>query len=328
MEEYRIVPHAEIGALATQVYGLTRLAFGTYTGVLVPSEAHRQWYVRRPGMDGQLSLAALHRGQVVSSLFITVVQMRLAGRLQPVGIVDTVMTHPEHRQRGLARGLLTEAIRRMRERGLAASLLYTVPDSMPYHFYKALGYRPYAPVYYFRRAQPAAKGALPLRWAGRPDRAAIAGFLNAHFRCHDGYVPIDGALWRWRKGERPQELPADLYVAQEGGRITGCVTLCRAPIVGATEDSYSYVLTDLAVAPGADAQRTLASLLGAIPAGIEAVTLSARADEEDSGMLLAAGFGERGGEVGMVLPLNPGAETDLATPPRRWYVLAESVIGV
>jgi GNAT superfamily N-acetyltransferase len=327
LEGYTVRSHAAVGELATQVYDLAHLAFGSYAGVLRPSAAHRAWYVRRPGMDAGLSLAALQRDHLVASVFVTVVSMRLGGRLQPVGVVDTVMTHPAHRGRGLARRLLGEAIAGMRARGLAASLLYTVADSMPYRFYQTLGYRPHAPVRYLRRVHPAtAAPALAAYRAGPADQAQIVAFLNVHFSGHDGYVPIDDGLWRWRRVERPGALPAETYCVARNGRLLGCLTLCRAPIVGA--GPASYVLTDLALALKVDAQSALEALLGAVPGGAEVLTLSPRCHDEANRVLSAAGFVETGTEVAMVLPLDRQAEGDLTRPPQRWYVLVESVIGV
>lgn len=327
--DYRIHPHAEIGELASQVYELTRLAFGAYPGVLQPSEAHRAWYVRRPGMDATLSQAALLEGRLVASLFVTVAQLRLGGRLAPVGIVDTVMTHPAHRRRGLARRLLTEAIAGMRARGLSASLLYTLPGSVPFQLYRSLGYRPHAPVHYLHRLQPTT---LPVRRtvqrAGPADRPALIAFLNEHHAGHDGYIPIDEALWSWRRVERPPELPAATYLVHKEGTVQGCATLCRAPIVASGAGAASYVITDLALGAASDAAAVLDALLSPIPAGAEARILSAEANGAVNHLLRAAGFRPSGAEVGMVLPLDAEAELALAAPPARWYVLAESVIGV
>lgn len=326
--EYRIVPHTEIGKLASQVYELTRLAFGTYPGVLEPSEAHRAWYVRRPGMDTDLSQAALYEGRLVASGFVTVASLRLGSGLAPVGIVDTVMAHPAHRRRGLARRLLAQAIAGMRARGLEASLLYTVPDSMPYHFYRSLGYQPYAPVGYLRRCQPATSPAVPVRLATPADQPALIAFLNRRLAGQGGYIPIDDHLWRWRKAERPPGLPAATYLVRREGAIRGCATLCQAPIVGSSAGAASYVVTDLALASETGAEAALDALLSPIPVGVEVRILSAEANGATNRLLAAAGFARQGGEVAMVLPLTSHAERTLAVPPSSWYVLTESVIGV
>ena len=324
---YEVRPHAGVRDLGRQAYELTRLAFSSYDGVLEPSPAHTAWYLRRPGMDAQLSQAALCDGRLVASLFVTVADVRLGGSPVRTGVVDTVMTHPEHRRRGLARRLLCQAIAGMRERGLAAALLYTVPGSVPFHLYKGLGFQPHAEVDYLRRMQPDGEvSPLGAERATARQRTEEMAFLNAHFRQHDGYVAVDEALWRWRRLDRPAENPAQSYVVRDGGHVVGCATLCPASIVGAGR--ACCVLTDLAIAPGADACGTLARLLAPAPPGSEVLALSYAGDAEGRALLRAAGFVRRGGEVAMLLPLSPQAERAVSTPPRRWYVLAESVVGV
>ena len=327
--DYEIRSHAEIGELAEQLHQLAALAFTAFPGVIQPSSAHREWYVRRPGMDRDLSTAALHHGQLVGSAFVTVLQMRLGGHLRPVGVVDTVMTHPDHRRRGLARRVLTTAIEGMRERELAASLLYTIDGSIPYRFYQSLDYKPHAPIRYLRRIQPEAMApASALQLAAPSDDSRLVEFLNACFARHEGYVPLDEHLWCWRRRERPAELPADTYVVQESGRILGCVGLCQAPVVASTHGSASWVLTDLAIASEAVSDEVLTALLSAAPSGAEVLVLSASVNVNANRLLTACGFVETMREVGMLLPIDPQLEATLALPPNRWYVLNESVIGV
>ncbi len=161
---YEVRPQVAVRDLARQAHELTQLAISSYQGVLEPSLAHTAWYLRRPGMDGELSQAVLYRGRMVASLFITVAMVRLGGELVRAGLIDTVITHPDHRRRGLARRLLEEAIEAMRARGLAASLLYTVPGPVPYELYRSLGFRPHAEVAYLRR--PPAPGVRRPRRSG------------------------------------------------------------------------------------------------------------------------------------------------------------------
>ncbi|MDI7277395.1 MAG: GNAT family N-acetyltransferase [Anaerolineae bacterium] len=326
-DRYEVRPHAGVGDLARQAYELTRLAFSSYDGVLEPSLAHTVWYLRRPGMDAHLSQAVLCDGRLVASVFVTVADVRLGGSPLRTGVVDTVMTHPEHRRRGLARRLLCQAIAGMRECDLEAALLYTVPGSVPFHFYEGLGFQPHAEVDYLRRTQPEGKASPPgAERATACQRTEAMAFLNAHFRQHDGYVAMDEALWRWRRLDRPAENPAHSYLVRDGGHVVGSATLCPASIVGARR--ACCVLTDLAIVPGADACGTLARLLAPAPPGSEVLVLSYAGDAEGSALLRAAGFVRRGGEVAMLLPLSSRAEQAAIAPPRRWYVLTESVIGV
>ncbi len=321
---YEMTPHAAVPDLARQAYELTRLAFSSYEGVLTPSEAHTAWYLRRPGMDRKLSRAALHEGRMVSSVYVTVAMVRFGGQLVRTGVVDTVMTHPDHRRRGLARRLLEEAIEAMRAHGLAASLLYTVPGSGPYELYQSLGFRPHAEVAYLRRPPLGAgqrrEPAAPVR------RGELVAFLNTCFAADDGYVPLDDDLWSWRREERPAECPALISSVEHDGALVGSVTFCTGSIVGM--GSPCYVLSDLAIAPGVDASETLAALLVAAPGDAPMLALAATGDHREIQALETAGFAHTGSEVAMVLPLSAQGERAAAHPLRRWYVLVESVIGV
>ena len=329
-DSYDLVPHATLGNLPAKVCALTRLAFGTYPGVLVPTEADMAWYIRRPGMDAYLSRAALWGEQLAASLFVTVAPVKLGGRLQLVGIVDTVMTHPDHRCRGLARRLLIEAIGLMRERGLAASLLYTLPGSVGYELYRSLGYRPHVPVHYLRRRQPSmAAPDLTIGSASPAPAASSSGliaFLNRRLAGADGYIPLDGPLWCWRRQMRPESLPAQTVVVTEGRRLLGCGTLCHAPIVGSA--APAWVLADLALAPGSSARAWLECILAVAHPGDDVIALCAESDRKNLALLQSIGFAPSGCEVAMVLPLAPEVRDTLATTERPWYVLVESVIGV
>jgi GNAT superfamily N-acetyltransferase len=341
---YEIVSHAELGDVAQQVYELASLCFAAYPGVLKPSEAHRAWYVRRPGMSAELSSAALCDGKLVANVFITCVEMRLGGQLLPVGLVDTVMTHPAHRQRGLAQVLLSRAIVGMAAAGLAASALYTLLDSMPYRFYQSLGYRLHAPVDYMARTQPAAAspadaGPVEAQPLAASDDEALRGYLNERFAGCDGYQPYDEALWAWRKRQRPATLPADHYALWDGGAPQAFATLCHAVVVAPPQragagDTPCHIVVDWAISPELAQVRaadTLEALLAPVPAGEQVVMLSPRANAAEAAWLRARGFVAQGAEAGMVLPLDRRGARALAAAQvssAPWYPIVETVIGV
>jgi GNAT superfamily N-acetyltransferase len=327
---YDIVPHADIPDLAGQIHALAAVAFGAYPGVLAPHLAHREWYIRRPGMDRDLSMGILCDGRLVASVFVTQAPVRLGGRPLSLGIVDTVMSHPDHRRQGLARWALSAAVDAMRERGLAGSLLYTVEDSMPAHFYESMGYVAHVPVRYYRAPRTARPTGHPSpRPAEQAETYAVIRFLNGALAEHDGYIPVDQPLWQWRRLGRPAALPASTWVIDSPGGYSGSVTACRARVVAAGGgEPACNVLTDLAVAPGADPRATIAALLGAVPGGCEARTLSADTEEPVNAALEELGFSVTAREVAMVLPLSPEAAGATRDRPAHWYALAESVIGV
>ncbi len=329
--DYVLLPHRAIGALADPVYGLTRLAFGTYLGVLVPSREHRAWYVRRPGMDDDLSTAVVCGGVLVASVFVTVARVTVGGRLLRVGIVDTVMTHPEHRRRGLARWALTTAIAGMRRRDLQVSLLYTVADSMPFRLYESLGYVPHAPVRYYGGTPEATAphiGEVHARPMRPGEDASVRTFVDACLCERDGAVPLDPPLWRWRHQERPAELPATVWLVEGPAGRLACVTVCRAPIVTAGDPAECYVLTEVALAGGADPRVVLRALMATVPRGAELRALAAESDPELCLAFEGLGLRALTTETAMLLPLDEGACAALAAPPRAWVPLTESIVGL
>ncbi|MBC7314945.1 MAG: GNAT family N-acetyltransferase [Chloroflexi bacterium] len=327
---YEIVSHADLGDLARQIYTLTQACFATYPGVIEPSEAHRVWYLRRPGMDAALSSAVLFDGQVVSSVFVTRVMMRLGGELVPVGMVDTVMTHPDHRRRGLASAVLSRALLGMRSEGFAAAALSTLLGSMPYRFYESLGFRLATPMDYLLHLGPDKPKTRTAEVLSPEEDGQAVAFLNAHFAEHEGYIPYDEPLWRWRKRERPAELPAEhCLLRDERGDIAAFASLCHAPILTGSGTQPVTIFTDLALPEnGEDAHLALRAFLGRIPEGRPAGVLVARCNEAEVRLLTACGFQHQYTEAAMILPFWPALEAALARAPKRWYPVVESVIGV
>lgn len=324
---YELLSHREVGDLAAQVYDLAALAFGTYPGVLQPSRAHREWYVRRPGMSAELSQAMVCGDRVVSSVFVTMARMRLFGEVRPVGILDTVMTHPEHRRRHLASAVVGEALAGIRARGLVAALLYTLDGSMPFRMYGGMGFRPHARVAYWRRPEADTTPGGGARRVEPHEHARLQALLNAWHAGVEGHIPLDDALWRWRKVARPAELPAQVWLLERCGKPLGTATLCRAPIVSEGGARAAWFLTDLATDPDADRRAAVEELLRIVPAG-EARTLTADTDEDASRALRAAGYERVAVEVAMIRACDEGLRAAPHDPPRGWYPLAESIVGL
>ncbi len=324
---YQLVSHAGVPDLPQQALDLATSAFAGYVGVTLPTAGKVNWYLARPRMRRDLSQGVLTaEGELVSSVYITLEQVRLAGALRPVALVDTVMTAPAHRQQGLARLTLEAALAAARDAGAVAALLFTVPDSMPYIFYQTLGFRPVVSIRVMAResSEVSSPAAAPIALCA--DAAPLTAFWNRAYAGHDGYVPVDGALWRWRREQRPQVLPAETWVAPEVGAVCAAVNYCTAPVIGAA--SLTLVLTDLAWTDDASGRQAARALLAGVPAGAEARLLAAENDTALLVLLEKAGFSEIGREAAMLAPLAPQADALLSTLRAPWYPLAESVIGV
>ncbi len=328
MADYEFVAHAEIANrewLLRSLADLNELTFGHYDGVVAPSPAFMDWYTSRPGMDPRSCQAALAGGQLVSSLFLTLARMRLNDDLVLCGIVDTVMTHPDHRRRGLASGLLERAIETMRRAGAHLGLLYTAfvkPPSVPQRLYESLGYSTYELVDRFAKPPPHAGGSEPpIRTT--PDIGVRREF-EARLGGRPGWLTSDDALWQWRRIERPSAYPVEVYQTPDDTLAAICTgrLLC-----GGRREPFG-VVSDLASRGGQITADAIRSLLCVVPDDATATALCPRSDRSLGEALKSAGFAAAGTETAMLLPLSARAAGLTTGPPPAWYVAIESVVGV
>src|SRR5574340_773687 len=208
MADYRLVTHQEVGDrqwLIAELAELNALAFSQYEGVVQVTPGFLEWYLARPGLRAELCQAALRGDRLVSNVFVTLAPMMLGGQVVSCGIVDTVMTHPEHRRRGLARRLMERAAEAMAAAGAEVSLLYTArtePQSGPEQLYRSLGYGPRELVTVWERpagsfdASPASRVAV--------DAKARQAWERALGR-RAGWLPPSDGLWRWGREARLPE---------------------------------------------------------------------------------------------------------------------------
>ncbi len=323
--DYVVVPHAQVLDLPAQALRLARAAFAGYAGVTLPTAGKVNWYLARPRMRRDLSMGAVTpTGMLVASVYITLERVRLAGALEPVALVDTVMTDPEHRQRGLARRTLSAALAASRDAKAVAALLFTVPGSMPYHFYQTLGFRPVQEIAVLARQGSEAVLLGDARVATPADAERLCAFWNHTYGAHNGYVPIDAPLFRWRRVDRPDVLPARTWLCPAEGPLLAAVNLCDAAVIGAPR--RTIVLTDLAWAPAAP--QAAQTLLASVPPGAEARLLAPESDVALHAVVAGQGFSEIGREAAMLAPLSAAGERLLGELGAPWYALPESVIGV
>ncbi|MGD8239408.1 MAG: GNAT family N-acetyltransferase [Armatimonadota bacterium] len=316
---YRISTHADAGDIIDQLVELGRAAFAQYEGAPSMDAEAKRWFLSRPGCEPGRCLVALDGSAVVANVIVTVQDVRLGGELLRCGIVDGVATHPAHQRKGLARELMTRAHEAMVADALDAALLYTNPDGHAYRFYEKLGYVTRARLALLVGDRPGSAPPPGMREMRPDDAPEIRDLVNSAHAGHDGFAPTDDALWRWHRIDRPANRPAHTRVIADGGRISATAAFGDMEILLDAERKRLSVAFDLA---GPDA----IELLGAAPTSDVALLLDERAPEVQR--CLDMGLQRRVGEAAMVLPFTDRARAALERPPRPWYVMVESVVGV
>jgi predicted acetyltransferase len=110
-----------------QAFQLDQLAFNT------PAE-RRDFYLERSVPERKHG--AFANGRLVATTHVHPFGQFFGGRSVPMGGVGDVAVAPEHRGRGLARRIMTEALRAMRARGEVVSTLFPATTTL----YRGLGY--------------------------------------------------------------------------------------------------------------------------------------------------------------------------------------------
>jgi ribosomal protein S18 acetylase RimI-like enzyme len=126
-----VLGEAEAAARAAAQYG----AYDSQA----PFEKYLQRYLnfmRSPVYDPALDIVAvLPDGQIGSFCILWTEPVNRVGLFEPVG------THPAFRGKGLAKGVMLEGLRRLRERGMQNAILCTSRDNLPaVRLYESVGF--------------------------------------------------------------------------------------------------------------------------------------------------------------------------------------------
>ena len=329
--------------LALLLHELATASVGRYDYVLSSTPEFSRWFLSRPGMSEDTCFVALASGKIVSSILLTVTPILFSGELMRAGLIDSVMTHPDHRRRGLARELLNRAVACMAELQLDLSLLYTVAESMPYHFYASLGYRDSVRVQLLKRE------AVSIEKAGRPDWRAsgpsetkseegfssLAGdpapwreVLDRAFHGHGSYIPMTEELWKWRRQNRPSSAPVDVYTLGESHRNPATFASSRVWVRKGGEPLAVTVISDVAVQGRAFDRELVECMMSVLLPDRAVLVFCPEVNEGEIDAYTEAGFAPVSVEACMIKPLSESGVQSLQSKPALWYTVTESVVGV
>jgi GNAT superfamily N-acetyltransferase len=321
---YLLASFAERRPSPEELTALTQLCFASYQGVVLPTSAHTAWFTfERPGFRPELCQAAWDGGDLVASLYVTRARLDVGGCTADFGLIDTVMTHPLHRRRGLARAVLERACERAAQAGLAGLLLYTQPGSPGFSLYQSLGFTVVASLWHWLR-EPMDGGA-PGAWrrldlTGQYSMWALL-LEKARARYEGVPVPTED-LWRWRALRGPLAPQTAAWVHPDAQEPENLLLARRSSLTGGAE---ATVLKDLVLGPNAP----LAALAAEIGREIPLLAVVDRQDTALAALLRGACFRPVQEEAIMLLPLSePQVPARLAAAERPWFPLVESDIGV
>ena len=306
---------------------LHRSCFSDYIGVLPSESSFLDWYLKRPGL-GEENVFIFSTGDtIVSALFLTLSRFRLGSDYLPVGIIDTVMTHPEFRRQGLASQLMKEAEKHMRKHGCRFGYLYTIPGTSQFNLYQRLGYHDHKRVFHLTKKSACQDSSgFP---KGNFSMDKVQDFLNHSFRDRNGFVPLENSMWQWRKVNRPSTLPVRLVNVGEND-LRSSITVGTGKITTGKGDwEKAAFLSDWAGKSPADLERVLQIALSTLPEGVVCDILCPVDNKEEWNILVKHGFMQAMEESAMLYPLDEEAGNLMEKHREgKWYPLIESVVGV
>jgi len=326
---YKLSRGSEVKNIMEELIHLHSLSFGNYPGVLPTSREFLEWYIERPGLGLENTLLFLDGDKVISSLFLTLSHIYLEGELTPVGIIDTVMTHPAYRRRGLASTLLKEAEKIMAKKGCRLGYLYTVPESPQFYIYQRLGYIDFKRIFHLQRE----KGEKALYyWEERQCYSQKAReFLNQNLSSYNGFVYLSEEQWMWRKVKRPVCLPTKLISLQdENDHLLATLTITEGEITTGKEPEPIAYLSDWCGINREAKEKVLIKALSLRGEKNKIDYLSSPDNAEEWQILLQHRFRPTMPETAMLHPLDEDMYQKITTIDQNkpWYPLIESIIGV
>jgi len=258
-------------------------------------EKRREFYTDHPRFDLRDVRVGELDGQLVASLVLYPLTTWVRGQKIPLTGVGSVAVSPEHRRRGVAESLMRSALREMRQRGSAFSLLYAFRGS----FYRKFGYGVIEHVHQLALSPsnlPASDEMRRVRRLLLPDRPAVQVLYERV--ASQGHWALERRREWW--SERLWTYPGDwvVYEGKRRGQIEGYLHY----EVDASQGPFRLALTlDEFVAASPEAHRGLVGYLASLSDQVNEIHISAPADNIWLTILRSAQNLRPGAEIGVYL---------------------------
>ena len=271
---------AELGNLAYRVSSL---------------EKRREFYTDHPRFDLRDVRVGELDGQIVASLVLYPLTAWVRGQKIPLAGVGSVAVSPEHRRRGVAESLMRSALREMRQRGNAFSLLYAFRGS----FYRKFGYGVIEHVQQIAMSPANLPPSDEMRRVRRlmlPDRPAVQTLYERV--ASQGHWALERRREWWN--ERLWTYPGDwiVYEGKRRGQIEGYLHY----EADASQGPFRLALTlDEFVAASPEAHLGLVGYLASLSDQVNEIHFAAPADNVWLTILRTAQNLRPGAEIGVFL---------------------------
>jgi predicted acetyltransferase len=258
-------------------------------------EKRRDFYTDHPRFDLRDVRVGELDGQIVASLVLYPLAGYVRGMRLPLTGVGSVAVAPEHRRRGIGEALMRSALREMRQRGDAFSILYAFRGS----YYRKLGYGTVEIV------QPLAFNPVNLspsdearrtRRLMLPDRPAVQALYDRV--ATQGHFALERSPEWWAR--RLWNYPGDwiVYEGRRRGQIEGYLYY----EIDSTQGPFNLAMTLIEVmAATPEAHRGLVGHLASLSDQVKEIHFAAPSDNAWLALFKTAQNLRPGAEIGIVL---------------------------
>jgi predicted acetyltransferase len=289
----RLPPLRYRPARRTDVEMLAELGLRAYR--VSSLEKRRDFYTDHPRFDLRDVRVGELDGQIVASLVLYPLAAYVRGARVPMTGVGSVAVAPEHRRRGIGETMMRSALREMRQRGDALSILYAFRGA----YYRKLGYGTVEivqPLAFSPANLPASDEMRRTRRLMLPDRPAVQALYDRVSA--QGHFALERSAEWWAR--RLWTYPGDwvVYEGRRRGQIEGYLYY----EMDSTQGPFRLAMTLIeCVAATPEAHRGLVGHLASLADQVQEIHYAAPADNAWLALFRTAQNLRPGAEIGIVL---------------------------